>query len=391
MQKTSGGDNELATAVSSIDGSTHHSHQHHHQPQHLTIGCTTYTLQPATNGTTATGLECDQSLCALHNYTNEVCLNNNTNNNGGGAGGGGGGGGNTNPAASECMIESDGNDICWNTIITEADLNELINPTSGYSVAQLIPHHNQDLHQAVVVTSSANNANNSITTTAQLRAVEPSDLDLISCNSAGFLDDPQSIFYHSHQPSSFSMHGNIISATDNVVTCLNDPIGVGAGGHPLAGGQWNEWSAYDMDQFAIRMTDPSLQQPQQQADDLILGQVVGNTAAANNNNGGGGGLQEVNQVGYIETPLLISSTHLTNLKHSQATLGELDLVTQAVVSTVGDDATVVVGEDDDDDDDLLGFDTGDVNVDSRVDISQTAPTWLECQNDLNLRSFASNI
>lgn len=163
--------------------------------------CTyTYTLHSANI------VDCEQSNVG-HEYANEVCIG--------------------NPTTGECIIESDGNDICWNAIFTEADLNDLVDPISYTdSVTQIIHPIENEIHHAS--TTKAN--------TASLTAVEPHELDMIA-SSTNLLDDQQ-IFYHESQLHNipFDSHsGNVITATSNVVTCINDTN---------ISGHWNEWNLY---------------------------------------------------------------------------------------------------------------------------------------------------
>lgn len=151
-------------------------------------------------------MDCDQNGTNLGNeFANEVCI----------------GSGNSN----ECIIESDGNDICWNAILTDADLNELVDPINYTdSVAQIIHPIESELI-------------NKPASTAQLTAVEPQELDLIASTSSSLLEEQQ-LFYHESQLHSmpFENHtNNVISATSNVVTCINDTNMTG---------HWNEWNPY---------------------------------------------------------------------------------------------------------------------------------------------------
>lgn len=133
----------------------------------------------------------------MHGYATEVCITGATN--------------------SECIIESDGNDICWNAILTEADLNELVDPYTD-SVAQII--HPMEGDGASNVNGLSTKAH---ATTAQLTAVEPHELDLIA-SSSGILEEQQ-LFYHANALQSIDFEGNsasVLTATSNVVTCIND-------------------------------------------------------------------------------------------------------------------------------------------------------------------------
>ena len=133
----------------------------------------------------------------VHGYAGEICI--------------------ANPANNECIIESDGNDICWNAILTEADLNELVDPiTYTDAVSQIIQPIESEM-------ANSSTPHSKITTTAQLTAVEPHDLDMV-VTSSNLLDEQQ-LFYNTNQLHSISFEANsggVITATPNVVTCIND-------------------------------------------------------------------------------------------------------------------------------------------------------------------------
>lgn len=179
---------ELVSAVNSIEPN----------------GCTyAYTLQSANL------VDCEVSGSLVHGYATEVCI--------------------TGGSSTDCLIESDGNDICWNAILTEADLNELVDPYSVDPVSQIhLPQMDDGSQQK----------NGCSSTTAQLTAVEPHDLDLIA--SSGLLGEDQQLFYHSNglQGITFeaaNSNNHVLTATSNVVTCINDANMTA---------QWSAWPQY---------------------------------------------------------------------------------------------------------------------------------------------------
>ena len=140
-------------------------------------------------------------------YGNEVCI--------------------TESASEGCILETDGGDICWNAILTDADLNELTNFTGP-----------------VIQTADSNlTVNDSNTTTAQLTAVEPHSLHLVAN-----LTPTNSVIEESELfQNGISRHINclairptlgsdVISATHNVVTCIN-PTTVNTT-------DWNQWQTF---------------------------------------------------------------------------------------------------------------------------------------------------
>lgn len=171
-------------------------------------GCTyAYTLQSANL------VDCEAGSL-VHGYATEVCISGAT-------------------AAGDCLIESDGNDICWNAILTEADLNDLVDPYSVDSVSQIIPQ----ITEADLTGGGGGSQKNGCTsTTAQLTAVEPHDLDMIA--SSGLLEDQQ-LFYHSNALQGITFEtahsSNVLTATSNVVTCINDANMTA---------QWSAWPQY---------------------------------------------------------------------------------------------------------------------------------------------------
>lgn len=179
---------ELVSAINSIEPNS---------------GCTyAYTLQSANL------VDCEVSGSLVHGYATEVCI--------------------TGGTSTDCLIESDGNDICWNAILTEADLNELVDPYSVDSVSQIhLPQMDDVSHPKNGVTP----------TTAQLTAVEPHDLDLIA--SSGLLADDQQLFYHSNALQGITFESdnssNVLTATSSVVTCINEPN---------MSAHWSAWPQY---------------------------------------------------------------------------------------------------------------------------------------------------
>ena len=172
-------------------------------------GCTyAYTL-PASQS--ANLVDCEAGSL-VHGYATEVCISGAT-------------------AAGDCLIESDGNDICWNAILTEADLNDLVDPYSVDSVSQIIPQITE-----ADLTGGGSQKNGCTSTTAQLTAVEPHDLDMIA--SSGLLEDQQ-LFYHSNALQGITFEtahsSNVLTATSNVVTCINDANMTA---------QWSAWPQY---------------------------------------------------------------------------------------------------------------------------------------------------
>lgn len=199
-------------------------------------GCNyTYALQ------TGNMVECEPNNL-VHGFATEVCI---------------GGTGN-----NECIIESDGNDICWNAILTEADLNELVDPVNYTdSVAQIIhPIDTSDMN------GSQCRGTTTTTTTAQLTAVEPHDLETITTNGGGgggsVLDDHQQLFYQTNQLhdigyETHSTNDHVITSTSNVVTCINDTS---------IGTHWSTWNPY-------QTTETMRIDCQSHNDELILSQI----------------------------------------------------------------------------------------------------------------------
>lgn len=135
----------------------------------------------------------------------------------------------TTATSEGCILSADGNEICWNAILTDADLNQLVDPASYTS---------QEVHPVV----SSPNLNEN-TTTAQLTAVEPHSLHLVS-NGTQTLDDSE-IFQNNVGQINCEININnnnsnicteVISATHNVVTCVN-PSSVNAN-------DWSQWSCF---------------------------------------------------------------------------------------------------------------------------------------------------
>ncbi|CAG2113333.1 unnamed protein product [Medioppia subpectinata] len=156
-----------------------------------------------------------------------------------------------------CMLETDGGDICWNAILTDADLNELSNYTT-----------NPVIHTA----DSSLTVGDSTATTAQLTAVEPHTLHLVANASpaantsavavGGGLEESE--LFHSHH-NGISRHINclalrhmmgsdVISATHNVVTCVNPTVNTA---------DWNHWQTFS----TVANTDST---------DLLIRHINGN-------------------------------------------------------------------------------------------------------------------
>lgn len=205
---------ELNNAISSIDN-------------HCTY---TYTF-PSTNL-----IECtDQSL--LQDFPNEVCISHNINGN-------------------DCIIEPDGNDICWNAILTDVDLSDLVDPISySDSVAQIIhPIENG----SNLIHSNNNSNNNNKDNAAQLTAVEPNEPNELTMSSATTLIDDQQLFYPDNTLAFDAQSSQVITATSNVVTCINDTT---------LTDHWNHWTTYTSADGAIQLECPTRNA------ELLLGQM----------------------------------------------------------------------------------------------------------------------
>ena len=129
----------------------------------------------------------------------------------------------------ECMLETDGGEICWNAILTDADLNELTN-----------------FANPVIQATEANiTISDSTTTTAQLTAVEPHSLHLVANATPTncVIEDPEAPrIFHNGMPRQINclairpdMGSDVISATHNVVTCVNPTI--------VNTSEWNQWQS----------------------------------------------------------------------------------------------------------------------------------------------------
>ncbi|XP_075589116.1 uncharacterized protein LOC124496582 isoform X2 [Dermatophagoides farinae] len=209
--------NELNTAIDNIDKNN--------------VVCSDTSYPSYTFSSTVANLvECDTSSSNNNNtasttatvgFGNEVCVQN-----------------------VQDMIETD----CWNTILTDVDLSELVDPiTYTDSVAQII-HPIESDNSLVAVNSSSPNPdetssniinvkNNQPTGTAQLR---PNELD-----TSNLLDE--SHFFYDHRIHGLVFNANVptnvqhqvISATSNVVTCINDTSDLIVTDH------WdNHWTSY---------------------------------------------------------------------------------------------------------------------------------------------------
>ncbi|CAG2180686.1 unnamed protein product, partial [Oppiella nova] len=165
------------------------------------------------------GGQCDSYSYTMHGsqtdghlshpgYGNEICI--------------------TESASDTCMIETDGNDICWNAILTDADLNEL----SHYTTSPVIH-----------ATDSGLTVSDSTTTTAQLTAVEPHSLHLVANTSPATATLEESQLFHNGVSRHINclalrptMGSDVISATHNVVTCVNPTV--------VNAGDWSHWQTY---------------------------------------------------------------------------------------------------------------------------------------------------
>ncbi|XP_054167959.1 uncharacterized protein LOC128965317 isoform X2 [Oppia nitens] len=181
--------------------------------------------------------QCDSYSYSMHSsqsdthlshpgYGNEVCV--------------------TETASDACMLETDGNDICWNAILTDADLNELSNYT------------NPVIH----ATDSTITVSDSTTTTAQLTAVEPHTLHLVTNTSPVTTVLEETEMFQNAVPRHINclalrqhMGSDVISATQNVVTCVNPTT--------VSTTDWNQWQAFS----TVANTDST---------DLLIRQINGN-------------------------------------------------------------------------------------------------------------------
>lgn len=200
--------NELNTAIDNIDRNT------------VLCSDTSYPSYPFAS-TVANLVECGNNnsttnTTATIGFSNEVCVQN-----------------------VQDMIEND----CWNTILTDVDLSELVDPiTYTDSVAQIIHPIEND---SSLVNSSpnpdgSNSKSNLPNRTSQLRTVEPNDLD-----ASNLLDEGH--FFYDHRIHGLVFNANVptnvqnqvISATSNVVTCINDTSDLIVSDH------WeNQWTSY---------------------------------------------------------------------------------------------------------------------------------------------------
>lgn len=181
---------ELATAVSSIE----------------TVGqCPTYSYAMHSS-------QSETHLNPHHGYGDEVCI--------------------TAVSSDECMLGTDGNDICWNAILTDADLGELVDPVS-YTGSVV---HTADSSPVV--------GDSPTTTTAQLTAVEPHSLHLVASTSPVTGIEDSELFQSgvTRQINCLSvdhtanMGTDVISATHNVVTCVNPTS--------ISTNEWNHWPPF---------------------------------------------------------------------------------------------------------------------------------------------------
>ncbi len=205
---------ELVTAVNSIESVGH---------------CPSYSYTMHNNHS-----ECEPHL-SHHGYADEVCI--------------------TESASDTCMLETDGNEICWNAILTDADLNELVDPVS---------YTGPVMH----TTEPSLTVSDSTTTTAQLTAVEPHSLHLVtSASPITHVIEDSELFHNGVTPHinclainhRSNVGSDVISATHNVVTCVN-PTNVSTN-------EWNSWPTFS----AVTAHDS-----QNSAADLLIRQISGN-------------------------------------------------------------------------------------------------------------------
>uniref|UniRef100_T1KFC9 Fork-head domain-containing protein n=1 Tax=Tetranychus urticae TaxID=32264 RepID=T1KFC9_TETUR len=163
------------------------------------------------------------------------------------------------------LLTNENHDICWNALLTDVDL-ELVDPTN---------YAGQVVHTPVtdnVLGSASNN------TTTQLTAVEPHTLTIQHHHHSNMINESQrehrndrlindkdnhlnhnkisglseSDVYSDQMHSKLSPHtsedslttlpvSDIISATNNVVTCVNP-----ATSHQLSINEWSPWSCFPM-------------------------------------------------------------------------------------------------------------------------------------------------
>ena len=155
-------------------------------------------------------------------------------------------------APDSCMLETDGGDICWNAILTDADLNELTNFTGPVI---------QTADPSLVV-------NDSSATTAQLTAVEPHSLHLVTnvTPTNGVIEEselfPNGITRHINclaiRPA---IGSDVISATHNVVTCVNPTT--------VTTNDWNQWQTFS-----------TVANHENQSTDIIIRQIHSNCEPA---------------------------------------------------------------------------------------------------------------
>ena len=179
-------------------------------------------------------------------YSDEVCINSVSND-------------------ANSILNQENNDICWSTILTDADL-ELVDPTN---YAGQIVHTN--VTESASLTCSGNNG-----VTTHLTAVEPHTLHLVTSSPTHAILDDAELFRNPQHASSSSSHSNsnssnnnnnnnnnngqlsilngsdVISANHNVVTCVNPSNQVTT----QATNHWANWSAYGSHSTASTLSDP---------------------------------------------------------------------------------------------------------------------------------------
>lgn len=140
--------------------------------------------------------------------------------------------------SAECSIESDGNNICWNAVLTEADLNQLVQtPTFVAATDHSCP---QAEASAMVEMGGGDTVSpadgHSSLSTCLLQAAEPHDLNSINCDvisaSGMYLPGNEHILAtvaHNDQAlldfdNTLANYygGNVISSSANVITCYNE-------------------------------------------------------------------------------------------------------------------------------------------------------------------------
>ncbi|UXI14709.1 hypothetical protein NH340_JMT00652 [Sarcoptes scabiei] len=218
---------ELNNAIESIDGNLSYSCTFHQTNESDPMECGTDPL--------------------IQGFVNEICIDQINN---------------------EC-IEPEGHDLCWNTILTDVDLGELVDPISYTDpVASIIhPIENESnrnaLHQSNNNFMEKRNATKLVSIDLESIIVDGQD----PTQSTSALLEDQRLFYHTENQqvqindlsfSNISQMSQVISATPNVVTCINESNLVD---------HWNQWNAYSS-------IDDTTQECSAQSAEMILSHML---------------------------------------------------------------------------------------------------------------------